>query len=585
MYRTHLVSELVDLPLSSRVTVAGWVHTVRNLGGIMFADVRDRSGLVQIVVDTEQNDALRRQAEQLRSEWVVSVTGVIRQRETPNPNLDTGMIELEVSALTVLNKAKTPVFPVNDSHDSDEITRLRYRYLDLRRPEKMGRFIFRHQVTTAVRHYLDRAGFLETETPILTKSTPEGARDFLVPSRLNPGSFYALPQSPQLFKQLLMMSGFEKYYQIVKCFRDEDLRADRQPEFTQIDIEASFVTQQDVMALIDGMLREVFLLAGLSYPETVRTMTYDEAMERFGTDRPDLRFDLSFHNVSDLVKDSRFNVFSQIVRDGGSVRGLCVPGGAAHLSRKILDSLTERVAPLGIKGVAWMHITAEGVQSPIGKFFSPEELTAIISRFNAAVGDTLLFIAHPVKQTVLSGLAALRLYLAELLKLTQPDQLELVWITDFPLFIADSESGEITSNHHPFTAPMPEDMHRLESDPLSVRSLAYDIVLNGTEIGGGSIRVHDPALQETIFRLLRLSKEDIDKKFGFFIEALQYGTPPHGGIALGLDRLVMLLTNCSSIRDVITFPKTANGMCPLTEAPSAVDAAQLRELGLLLKGE
>lgn len=571
-YRTQTIEALLALDLGATVSVCGWVHRVRDMGSLMFLDLRDRSGLVQLVFEAIPQVSLKQ-------EFVIQVKGQVRRRSQPNPQLATGHIEIVVSEVTVLNEALPPVISVAEDQQNEEITKLKYRYLDLRKPANFQKFKLRHQVTSTIRQVLNDQGFLDVETPLLTKSTPEGARDYLVPSRVQKGRFFALPQSPQLFKQLLMMSGFEKYYQIVKCFRDEDLRADRQPEFTQVDIEASFVDQHSIMSLTESILRPVFSLIGVSLPEKLTILPYAQAMELYGSDKPDLRFDLSFKDVSVVMTQGSFQVFNTLVQDGGCIKGFCVPQGASQISRKMIDTLQEKIGSLGIKGISWMHVQPDKtVQSPIAKFYAPEQLADCVALFEAAPGDTLLMVAHPKKAVVLEALCQLRLSIAESLKLKKPG-FSALWVVDFPLF-ERSETGGLQAMHHPFTSPHPEDMALLATAPEKARALAYDMVINGTEIGGGSIRIHSASVQEKLFELLQLSPTQIHEKFGFFVEALRYGTPPHGGIALGLDRLVMMLAGATSIRDVIAFPKTQSASCPLTDAPSEVASTQLKELGL-----
>ena len=564
------------------VTVMGWVHTRRDHGGLIFVDLRDRSGILQVVFNPERSQAAFDLAQELRSESVVAVRGRVEERpaETVNPNLATGAIEVMAGAAKLLSRARPTPFPIDGGAAITESTRLKYRYLDLRRPEMQERIIFRHHLAKTVRDYLDSQGFIEIETPILTRSTPEGARDYLVPSRVNPGHFYALPQSPQLFKQLLMVAGFDRYFQIVRCFRDEDLRADRQPEVTQIDLEMSFVRPDDIMAVTEGMLTAACALRGIEVPQPIPRLTYDEALRRFGIDRPDMRFGLELAEVSDAVRGCQFKVFREAVERGGIVKVLRLPEGE-RLSRKDLDGLPDLVAPYGAKGVAWVRLTAEGWQSPIAKFLTAEERAAIEAICGAGVGDLLMFVAATPK-VVNDSLANLRLKLGDQLGMIPGDRHAFVWVTDFPLVEYSEEDKRYVSVHHPFTSPREADLERLESDPLAVRALAYDVVLNGTELGGGSVRIHRPDVQSRVFELLGISESEARSKFGFLLDALAFGAPPHGGIAFGLDRIAMLLSGGTSLRDVIAFPKTQRAVCLMTEAPSEVDARQLRELGLKL---
>lgn len=580
-YKTHQAGTLRTDLIGQTVTVAGWVHRVRDLGGVIFFDLRDRSGLIQIVADSVHNANIHSQASRIKSEWVVKATGIVSERASKNPDMPTGDVEIVLSELVILNEALPPVFSVSDQSPVDEATKLKYRYLDLRRPENAQKFITRHQITSRIRRFLDNQGFMDIETPMLTKSTPEGARDYLVPSRVHPGKCFALPQSPQLFKQLLMMSGIERYYQCVKCFRDEDLRADRQPEFTQIDLEASFVTQEDIITLTNDIMSEAFEAAGITLPETISRLTYKEAMTRYGTDAPDLRFGLEHHILTDILGKTDFAVFQSVTESGGLIKGLTVPGGSTVLSRKTIDELTEFVKGFGVKGLAYIHRRSEDeFNSPIAKFLPDQFLPSFAEKMNCAPGDTILIIADTSHKAVHDSMSKLRLELARRLDLAKTPY-ALTWVIDFPLFERDSE-GNLTSTHHPFTSPHPEDIHLLSTTPEHVRAVAYDIVLNGTELGGGSIRIHDSKLQHQLFGILGLTDADIDTKFGFFVDALQYGTPPHGGLAIGLDRLCMMLTRSKSIREVIAFPKTQNASCPLTDAPSAVSDSQLKDLRLKL---
>ncbi|PRR75839.1 aspartate--tRNA ligase [Neomoorella humiferrea] len=580
LHRSHGCGELRATNTGEEVTLMGWVHRRRDHGGLIFIDLRDRSGLVQVVCDPESGEAFKK-AEEVRNEYVVAVRGRVRQRPegTANPRLATGAIEVEARELRILNRAKTPPFYIEDNIGVDEALRLRYRYLDLRRPEMQEILRLRYQTTRAIREFLDGRGFWEIETPMLTRSTPEGARDFLVPSRLRPGEFFALPQSPQLFKQILMVAGVERYFQIVRCFRDEDLRADRQPEFTQLDMEMSFIQREDILNLVEELMAHIFReTLGVEINLPLPRLTYQEAITRFGTDKPDLRFGLEIQDVSTEVKKCGFKVFRDAVATGGVVRGLCVKGGAAF-SRRELDELTKLATTYGAKGLAWMAITTEGVRSPIAKFFTAEELQELMKVMQAREGDLLLFVAD--SETIAAGtLGALRLELGRRLRLYDPGQLAFTWVTDFPLLEYSPEEKRFVAVHHPFTMPMEEDWPLLDTDPLKVRALAYDLVLNGVELGGGSIRIHRRDIQEKMFSLLGFSPEEAQEKFGFLLEAFEYGTPPHGGIAFGLDRMVMLMARRDTIRDCIAFPKTQSGTCLLTGAPSPVAPEQLLELHL-----
>ena len=578
--RNIMCGDARESHIGQKVTVMGWVQRNRNLGGLQFIDLRDREGILQVVFNDDLGEEILEKAKSIRPEYCIAVTGEIVKRESVNPNMPTGMVELKAEELKILSESDTPPIYIKEDLDAAESIRLKYRYLDLRRPDMQNIFKIRHKTTKAIRDYLDQNGFLEMETPILTKSTPEGARDYLVPSRNYPGMFYALPQSPQLFKQLLMVSGFDRYFQIVKCFRDEDLRANRQPEFTQVDLEMSFVEQDDVMALNEGLIKHVFKeVLGVDVKTPIKRMTFKDAMEKYGSDKPDLRFGMEITNLSDVVKECGFKVFTDAVANGGSVRGLCLEGGAS-MGRKDIDRLGEFVKTFKAKGLAWIQLKEEGVKSPIAKFFSEEELNKIIETMGAKTGDLILIVADK-NSVVLKALGELRLELSRKFDLVKDkSEFNFTWITEFDLLEYDEEEGRYFAAHHPFTMPMDEDIQYLDTDPGRVRAKAYDLVLNGEELGGGSIRIHDMALQERMFKALGFTEEQAWERFGFLLQAFKFGPPPHGGLAFGLDRMIMFLAGTENIKDVITFPKNQNAFCYLTEAPNIVDEEQLKELGI-----
>ena len=582
--RTHYCGELRKEDIGKEVCMMGWVHRRRDHGGLIFIDLRDRTGIGQLALDPDRDPEAHAKAEAIRNEFVVAAIGKVSPRPegTVNPKMATGEVEVEINEIRILNPAKTPPFMLDEFTEVAENLRLKYRYLDLRREGIQQNLIMRHKVAQTVRNYLTEKDFLEIETPMLTKSTPEGARDYLVPSRVNLGNFYALPQSPQIFKQLLMVSGFDRYFQIVRCFRDEDLRADRQPEFTQIDCELSFVDRDDIMSIMEGMIETVFkkaIDANITVP--VPRMTYAEALDRYGVDNPDLRFDMELINITELVKGCGFKVFASVAESGGLVKAINAKG-CATFSRRELDELTDFVAIYGAKGMAWVKILEDGTwQSPIAKFFTEQELADIGAALNAQPGDLLLFGADTPAITN-EALGRLRGHLGNKLELADPNDYKFVWITDFPLLEWDAEARRHVAVHHPFTAPMDEDIPLLETEPGKVRAKAYDLVLNGSEIGGGSIRIHNQDVQSQMFNLLGIGEEEAREKFGFLLDALEFGAPPHGGIAFGLDRVMMILTCAGSIRDVIAFPKTQKATCLMSEAPGAVDEKQLRELGIRL---
>ncbi len=578
--RTHFCNDLGVKNVGEQVTLMGWVLRRRDHGGVIFIDLRDRHGITQVVFNPEINPEVHAKAHQVRSEWVLAIQGRVEARpgDMANPKLATGAIEVLVSDLRLLNSSETPPFPLDEDVEVSDNLRLQYRYLDLRRPEMAANLVMRHKAVMVVRNYLNDNGFLDIETPMLTRSTPEGARDYLVPSRVNAGKFYALPQSPQLFKQLLMIAGMDRYYQIVKCFRDEDLRADRQPEFTQIDMELSFVDEEQIMAINEGMIAKVFKeTLGLDLAPPFPRLTFAEAMDRYGTDRPDVRFDMELVDLTAIAATCGFKVFRDIADKGGTVRAINAKC-CAEFSRKEIDLLTEYVAQFGAKGLAYVKMKAGGEwQSPIGKFFTEEERAAIATATDAVQGD-LLFFGADVKKVVFQVLSELRVELARRLQLLKKDDFRFTWVTDFPLMEYDEKDKRYQALHHPFTAPKDEDITKLDSDPAAVLSRAYDLVLNGTEIGGGSIRIHQKQLQSKVLAVLGIGAEEATEKFGFLLRALELGAPPHGGLAFGLDRLLMLITGSDSIRNVIAFPKTQKATCPLTEAPAFVARKQLTEL-------
>ncbi|MCG2382364.1 aspartate--tRNA ligase [Staphylococcus epidermidis] len=584
--RTTYCGLVTEEFLNEKVTLKGWVHNRRDLGGLIFVDLRDREGIVQIVFNPDFSEEALQVAETVRSEYVVEVQGVVTKRdaETINPKIKTGQVEVQVSNIEIINKSETPPFSINEENvNVDENIRLKYRYLDLRRQELAQTFKMRHQTTRSIRQYLDNNGFFDIETPVLTKSTPEGARDYLVPSRVHEGEFYALPQSPQLFKQLLMISGFDKYYQIVKCFRDEDLRADRQPEFTQVDIEMSFVDQEDIIAMGEDMLRKVVKdVKGIDVSGPFPRMTYAEAMDRYGSDKPDTRFGMELINVSQLGKEMNFKVFKDTVDNNGEIKAIVAKDAADKYTRKDMDALTEFVNIYGAKGLAWVKVVDDGLSGPIARFFEDANVETLKQLTEAKPGDLVMFVADK-PNVVAQSLGDLRIKLAKELGLIDESKLNFLWVTDWPLLEYDEDAKRYVAAHHPFTSPKREDIEKLDTEPENVQANAYDIVLNGYELGGGSIRIHDGELQQKMFEVLGFTNEQAQEQFGFLLDAFKYGAPPHGGIALGLDRLVMLLTNRTNLRDTIAFPKTASATCLLTDAPGEVSDKQLQELSLRIR--
>jgi len=579
MKRTNMCGELRLENAGQRVTVNGWVQKRRNLGGLIFCDLRDKTGIIQIVFDKDIDAEAFEMSDKLRSEFVIGVTGVVRERESKNKELETGDVEIFADGLSIYSEAETPPIYIKDDDDVNENLRLKYRFLDLRKPHMQKNLMFRHKVTKCARNFFDGEGFTDVETPMLIKPTPEGARDYVIPSRVNQGCFYALPQSPQMFKQILMVGGTDKYYQIAKCFRDEDLRADRQPEFTQIDIEMSFVDQEDIIAVQERFLTKLMKeVMNIDITTPFPRLTYKEAMERFGSDKPDTRFGFELKYLNDIVKDCGFGVFANAVAEGKDVRGINLNGCNEKFSRKEVDKLVDLIKIFGAKGLAWIKM-GEKVTSSFAKFMTEEEMQAIYDRMEAKEGDLILIVADKPK-VVFDSLGFLRRELAGRMGMLDKNQYNFLWVTDFPLMEYNEEDGRYYAMHHPFTMPNPDDIQYLDTDPGKVNALAYDIILNGVELGGGSIRIHDQALQKKMFEVLGLTDEEIKKKFGFFTDALKYGTPPHGGLAYGLDRLVMLLSGSDSIREVIAFPKNQNAVCMMSEAPGEIEKEQLDELAI-----
>ncbi|OJV62153.1 MAG: aspartate--tRNA ligase [Clostridiales bacterium 38-18] len=580
--RSHYAGDLREAHINQEVTLMGWVQKRRNLGSLIFVDLRDRTGICQVVFDTAVSEAAFEKANAIRNEYVIAITGKVMKRQSVNPNLPTGQIEIFAEELKILCESEVPPIHVDDNDEANERLRLKYRYLDLRKPKMQNYLFTRHRIASAARRFFDSHGFVDVETPMLTKPTPEGARDYLVPSRVNPNKFYALPQSPQLFKQLLMVSGFDRYYQITKCFRDEDLRADRQPEFTQIDVEMSFVDEEDVRAINEELLKYIFKeVADVDVALPLNKLTYHEAMTRYGSDKPDVRFGFELKHLNDMFVDTEFKVFADTLASNGDIRGININGYADRYSRKDIGKLEDFIKTYGAKGLAWIKFSGDEMQSSINKFLNEAHVAEIKARFNAGDNDLILIVADK-PSVVFDSLGALRCEVAKQLGILDPKDYKFLWVTDFPLFEYDEEENRYVAKHHPFTSPKDEDVDKLESDPANCRAKAYDIVLNGYEIGGGSIRIHNSSVQERMFKALGFTEEEAIEKFGFFIDAFKYGAPPHGGIAYGLDRVVMLVTGTDNIRDVIAFPKTQDAKCLLTNAPSVAEEKQLGELYLEL---
>ncbi len=584
--RTHYCGTLTAADIGKEAVVCGWVQKQRDLGALIFVDLRDRSGILQLAFTESTDRAVFEKAFTLRAEYVVAAKGVVRERAAKNPDIPTGDVELEVTDLRLLAKSETPPFEIVENSQTSELTRLKYRYLDLRRPDLQKNILMRHKIAKITRDYFDENGFIEIETPMLIRSTPEGARDFLVPSRIHKGSFYALPQSPQLYKQLSMVAGFDRYMQIARCFRDEDLRADRQPEFTQIDLEMSFVDMEDVLAIGEGYMKRVFKEAiGVEIETPLPRLTYQEAMHRYGSDKPDTRYAMELTDLTDAVRSSEFVVFKSAVEGGGTVRAINAKNAASTLTRKEIDKLTEFVKGIGAKGLAWIRYNPDGVASSFAKFMTETEMQAIQDIMGAETGDVVLIVADRKEGLVLSVLGALRQTVAEKLDIVPKDKFNLLWITEFPFFDYDEELGEYVAMHHPFTAPMDECLPYLETDKAKVRAKAYDLVLNGIELSSGSIRITNPELQGRIFSLLGLTKEQAQEKFGYLLDAFRYGAPPHGGMGIGLDRLCMQMLRTESLRDVVAYPKVQNASEPMTECPATVDTQQLCDLGIAVESE